>query len=382
LKEAYAGIFAGRLTPEPHLLPRRAVPQVVMVVTRSHEGIFLRSLRGVIDRLPLSGYELTIVVATSAVERVRSTIRRRDVRIVAVPDQLDGLLDVIVNLRADVLYYWEIGTDMLNYFLPFYRLAPVQCTSWGVQVTSGIPSVDYYLSSALVEPSVAGEHYSETLLTADTLLTYQFRQEPRNSTAAARWRRSEHEHLYLTAQHAGKLHPDFDELIIGILRRDPRGVFVTTVNPAGPQAVAFLHRLNHQAADVADRVRLVGRLSKEDYFSLLQSAHVVLDPPHFGGVNSTYDAVSLSKPIVTCPSAFHRGRYTAACLLKMEMSDGVVEDGKAYIERAVQLGTDAEYRLDFSRRLSQRQESLFEDPRAVSAHEELFHQLIEVARCR
>jgi hypothetical protein len=31
---------------------------------------------------------------------------------------------------CDLIYYWKVGTDALNYFLPFGRLAPVQCTGW------------------------------------------------------------------------------------------------------------------------------------------------------------------------------------------------------------------------------------------------------------
>jgi len=41
------------------------------------------------------------------------------------------------------------------------RLAPVQCTAWGHPVTSGLPTIDYYLSSQLMEPENAQAHYSE-----------------------------------------------------------------------------------------------------------------------------------------------------------------------------------------------------------------------------
>src|SRR5690606_2329727 len=64
----------------------------------------------------------------------------------------------------DVLYYFEVATGTLNYFLPFCRLAPIQCASWGIQVTSGIPNVDYYISSRLIETEHAQERYSEKLL--------------------------------------------------------------------------------------------------------------------------------------------------------------------------------------------------------------------------
>ena len=102
----------------------------------------------------------------------RSGIRNQAIRLLPAPTRFDPLVETIRDERCDVLYHWEIGTDNTNYFLPFCRLAPVQCTSWGVEVTSGIPEVDYYLSSELVEPEDAQDHYTEKLVLGRTLLTY------------------------------------------------------------------------------------------------------------------------------------------------------------------------------------------------------------------
>ena len=44
------------------------------------------------------------------------------------------------------------------------RLAPAQATSWGHPTTSGLPSIDYFLSSELMEPPNADEHYTERLI--------------------------------------------------------------------------------------------------------------------------------------------------------------------------------------------------------------------------
>jgi len=52
-----------------------------------------------------------------------------------------------------VLLYSEIGMDGVAAQL--LRLAPVQCNNWGHPVTSGFPSLDYFLSSALMEPEDA-----------------------------------------------------------------------------------------------------------------------------------------------------------------------------------------------------------------------------------
>src|SRR6202012_800714 len=44
------------------------------------------------------------------------------------------------------------------------RLAPVQISSWGHAETSGLPTIDYYLSADCFEPAGAQEFYSEQLV--------------------------------------------------------------------------------------------------------------------------------------------------------------------------------------------------------------------------
>src|SRR6185436_15263966 len=53
--------------------------------------------------------------------------------------------------RMDVLIYPEIGMDPATAKLACLRLAPVQATSWGQPQTSGLPTMDYYLSAQALE---------------------------------------------------------------------------------------------------------------------------------------------------------------------------------------------------------------------------------------
>ena len=228
-----------------------------------------------------------------------------------MPMPFDGIVKTIREAQCDLIYYWEVGTDAINYFLPFFGLAPVQCTSWGVQVTSGIAQINYYLSSELVEPPDANNHYTETLLLAKTLLTYQYRTAlPESVKKREDFGFSSNQHLYVCAQHLGKFHPDFDAIIAAILRRDNLGVMVITEDRYRHAAKQLRSRFARRMADVTERIVFLPRQSRPDYLSLMAAADVLLDPPYFGGVNTTYDGISLAKPIVTMPSRFHRGRYT------------------------------------------------------------------------
>ncbi len=195
-----------------------------------------------------------------------------------VPDRFDRTVESIKDAEFDILYYWEVGTDATNYFLPFFRLAPVQCTSWGIQVTSGIPQMDYYLSSELVEPDDAQSHYSEELILANSLLTYQYRAGlPDSPKSRECFGFTARQHLYACPQHIGKFHPDFDAVLAGILRRDNLGVIVITEDRYGYNAKKLRGRLAETIPDVADRVSFLPQQSNPDYLSLIAEADVLLD---------------------------------------------------------------------------------------------------------
>ena len=46
------------------------------------------------------------------------------------------------------------------------------------------------------------------------------------------------------------------------------------------------------------------------YFSMLQSANCIVEPFPFGGLNSTYDALSVNQAVISLPSDFLSGRFS------------------------------------------------------------------------
>ena len=97
--------------------------------------------------------------------------------------------------------------------------------TWGHPVTTGIETIDYFVSSQLLEIAEADEHYSERLFRLKTLPVYYHRP-----TLPVPSHGREHFHLPATGNIYGcpqslfKLHPEFDELLgeIGVGGRRPR----------------------------------------------------------------------------------------------------------------------------------------------------------------
>jgi len=68
------------------------------------------------------------------------------------------VVERILADRLHILVYPEIGMHPPTMQIAALRLAPVQCTAWGHPLTSGLPTVDYYLSSELMEPENEQAH--------------------------------------------------------------------------------------------------------------------------------------------------------------------------------------------------------------------------------
>jgi predicted O-linked N-acetylglucosamine transferase (SPINDLY family) len=87
----------------------------------------------------------------------------------------------------------------------------------------------------------------------------------------------------------------------------------------------------------------------------------MLDTPHFGGGNTTYEALAIGTPIVTLPSAFLRGRTTYACYQKMGIRDCIAENSPHYVDIALRLGTNSAYREQIKAQLLATHSILYED---------------------
>src|SRR5262249_36920410 len=74
-------------------------------------------------------------------------------RFVRGPMSIDDWRRPVFADSLDALIYPEVGMDPASVSLAAQRLANVQCNSWGHPETSGFPTLDYFLSSDLMEPA-------------------------------------------------------------------------------------------------------------------------------------------------------------------------------------------------------------------------------------
>jgi len=323
---------------------------------------------GIIQKLSRERFEVVVVRPPQDSDSIGDAIGRDADRNVEISYDLYTARERIAAERLDILFYPDIGMTPLTYFLAFARLAPVQCVSWGHPVTTGIPALDYFISAKTVEPDQdAQAHYSEHLILLDRLPSYYWRPHH----AATPFTRAEFGfpddvRLYVCPQSLFKLHPDFDLVLATLLRRDPKArlLLLSGVHKHWDRLLAA--RLAKGFPDVVERVVFVPRIPQAQFFRLLMMADVILDPPFFGGGNTSYEAFAMGLPIVTWPGAFMRGRVTEGCYRQMGFTDLVADSLDSYVEIALRLANDGIWREQVKREIATRSQALYEDARVVA----------------
>ncbi len=370
IKERFARLFARHF---PHRKPPWRGGErlrVGFLVTPGKESGFVRDTGLLIERLDAERFEPVVLCPEGSEAKCRRAIAGERIRWWTYPHRFQGAVEAIAEAKCDVIYHRQIGTDAMNYFLPFVYAAPVQCTGWATHGTSGIPAVDDYLGSTLVEPEDADAHYTEQLYRFSTFPTCQRRMRPPEPAERADFGLPESGALYFCPQRLAKFHPDFDPLLRGVLEQDPRGHLIV-LRGRFPKVVDQLRARWERTLGAALLRRVIFLPSQKPraYHQLLSLATLVLDAPHYSASLTGWDAFSLGVPIVTLPGRRKVERYALGLYRRMGIADPVTDSPESYVHTAVRLGTEADAREELAARIAERSDLLFDDPRAVADFE-------------
>ena len=106
----------------------------------------------------------------------------------------------------------------------------------------------------------------------------------------------------------------------------------------------------------------------------------MLDPLHFGGGNTNYQALGMGMPIVTWPSPYLRGRVACGLYQRMGLTDCIADSAESYVSTAVRLANDRELNQHLHQRILDSNSILFEDATAVSAIENFLLEAVLKSR--
>jgi protein O-GlcNAc transferase len=311
-----------------------------------------------------------------------SRVRRYFHRFVQGPLAVERWCETIRADAPHVLIFPEIGMDQMMPKLAGLRLAPIQCVSQGHPVTSGFPTIDYYLGSALMEPEDGDAHYTERLVRLPNLGVAYVPPPIVPSTLGrqALGLRAEAT-AFLCCQHLPKYLPQFDGVFPDIARRVGDAQFVFIGSPRGAEITArFQRRLGRAFAaaglDVSRHVVMLSPMTTADFMGVARLCDVFLDSIGWSGYNSTLECLACDLPIVTWPGPLMRGRHSYAILRMLGVTETIAASATQYVDIAVRLARDPAWRMAIRGKIAASRSSILADPTPVRALEDWLDQVV------
>jgi predicted O-linked N-acetylglucosamine transferase (SPINDLY family) len=301
-------------------------------------------------------------------------------RFVQGPLSIERWRQAIVSDAPHVLLYPDIGMDAHSTALAAQRLAPVQCMSLGHPDTSGFPTLDYFLSSELMEPPDADEHYTERLVRLPNLSIYYepLVTEPVLLTRAELGLRPAAV-VFWSGQSLFKYLPQFDQVFARIARDAGDCQIAFIEHPSKPVTALFKQRLDRAFAAVGlraeDHCVVLPRLDASSFAAAIGLCDIVLDSIGWSGFNSTIEGVPHALPIVTMPGRLMRSRHTMAVLRMMGVSETITETIDDYVSVAVRLAHDVPWRTTVKARMAASKDRIYRDRAPVLALQEFLNRV-------
>ena len=304
-------------------------------------------------------------VATT--DRSRPTAGRTPISFTVLPAALQQQVQLLREAALDIA---SIGTNITAVtnavaLIALHRVAPVQLASYCSPISTGMRSIDGYLSGTFTDCAGLQEHFSEKLHFCDgppgCLGLHAWRLRPRPAPTIARasacMRRTRWSSLNAAA--CFKILPEMQETWAKILAAVPRSRLVllpfnpnwTNAFPVRQFDRTLTEILARHGVD-RSRVVLVDSLpTRADVQALERVADVYLDTAPFSGSISVIDPLEIGLPTVIHQGQTHRGRMAAALVRALAIPELITETEADYVALAVKLGTEPAFRAQLQQQI-------------------------------
>lgn len=327
--------------------------------------------KGYVENLDRSEFELYGYHTSSQRDEETNKATAAFDKFIQGPLRLEKWCELIQKDKLHILIFLEFGMDPITVQLGCLRLAPIQMTSWMHPQTSGLPTIDYYLSNDLMEAENAQEHYTEKLIRLPNLGIYYTPLETQlQAMSKQELGVAEDEIMFWCCQSLYKYLPQHDDVFPKIAQELRKCKFVFFKHFASEQVTeVFRLRLERVFKEFGlsyqDNCILLPRLNFSAFASATALADVFLDSIGWSGGVTTFETIAHHIPIVTLPEEMMRGRQTMAMLKMMGIEQTIATTKDEYVKIAVRLGQDAQFRQQISQQIAENKHKLYEDLKPI-----------------
>ena len=294
-----------------------------------------------------------------------------------LPSNFNEKQKIILKESLSILFYPEIGLSLELYYLSFIKLANYQITSWGHPETTGNSSIDYFLTSKLIETGEAQKNFSEKLIHLDYLPMYYYTPLIKNKIDKTELSRN---NIYSCPQTLQKLHPNFDSIIGKIFAQDSKAEIYFIKDANNILFKKLIERFKKNKKIDLERIKFLDGLSWEDYINHCGKASVLLDPIYYGAGNSFYESVFYGTPTVTMPTKYTKSRLVLGAYNQIDISNldfnPITKSVDEYVEKAIEISSNKNL-YDLKQNIQQRaKKNLYERVEVIKNFEQVFEDIV------
>ena len=256
--------------------------------------------------------------------------------------------------QIDVLVDLSGHTSLNRLTMIAKRVAPVQVTFLGYPGSTGVPSLDWIVTDAVVAPPGSESLFSEQVMRLpNTVFCYAPEVDypfPDYGTAHL-----ERPLTFGSFNNVPKLTPHTIKLWSAILNELPHSRLLLKA-PSFKDAMAvrtFRQRFEQEGVD-ADRIEFRGPTGLSDMMAEYADVDIALDPVPYNGGTTTLQAMWMGVPVLVKAGNNFVSRMGASFMQAAGLSDWVAQNDAQYVELAVRHAADRQALLALKKGLRER----------------------------
>jgi protein O-GlcNAc transferase len=341
--------------------PRRDRIRLLIVNGQVHRRhpVWEVVLRGLIAHLDRSKFEVIVYHTGAQADDETRWARAQVDRFVHGVRSTQNWLAEVERDRPEVIYFPEVGMDAATCALAALPLAPLQIAGWGHPVTTGLPTIDWFVSGELLEGEAAERHYCEKLVRLPgtgvctelrPLQSAPWPSPPRGSADVVR---------FTLCHQPIKLDPADDVLLVRIAQAAGPCEFWLSAPRTLTWTASRLHErlgaaFGSAGLDPSAYLREAPWLPQDRFAGFMDEMDIYLDCPGFSGYTTAWLAAHRGLPIVTLEGQFLRQRLAAGLLRQIGNTDGIAASADEYVEIAVRWAQECRH----ANRLNERRQAM------------------------
>ena len=279
----------------------------------------------------------------------------------------------IVDNNCDILIYPEIGMHALTFQLACLRIAKLQLCMWGHPETSGLKTIDYFISAEMFENESSGKNYSEKLIKLPNLGTYLLPQKIINHNIKhLDYFEKENVPIIICAGALHKYEPKNDWLFIEIIKKCKKIKFLFFSQNKDWEK-KFHERMQIEFTknnlEINLYIQIIPFLDERKFSYVLSKGTIYMDSIGFSGFNTAIKAIEENLPIVSLYNDRLKGNLANGLLLRLKLKELIANSYDEYFEIINKILNDENYRQTLRKTIQENKKIIYEDDEVIHSLE-------------